>query len=132
MNPITCPKCGGNLEQVVHGGIEVDRCLNCAGIWFDSLEAEKLKAIKDSESVDIGNPQTSSHFDRIEGEIDCPRCHAKMIPMLDIDKYSIWYEKCPECHGVWFDAGEFKKFKRNFKPRGLLYGAIQVFRQKRD
>ncbi len=131
MNSITCPKCGGSLEQVIHKGIEVDRCLNCAGIWFDFLEAEQLKTIKGSESLDIGNPEIGSQFDRIDGEIYCPRCSEKMTRMLDIDQHSIWYEKCPECQGVWFDAGEFKKFKQNFQPRGWLHRARQMFRQKK-
>lgn len=130
MNPINCPKCGRSLEQVICGGIEVDRCLSCKGMWFDSLEAEQLKAIKGSESLDIGDPDTGSQFDKIAGNIDCPRCECRMIRMIDIDRYSIWYEKCSKCHGVWLDAGEFKKFKDNFQPQGLLHRARQAFRKK--
>lgn len=131
MNPITCPKCGEKLEQVVYAGVEVDRCVSCEGIWFDSFEAERLKTIKGSESLDTGKLETGSQFNRVEGEIDCPRCSTKMTRILDIDQYSIWYEKCPKCQGVWFDAGEFKKFKDNFQPRGFLNRARQMFRFKR-
>jgi Zn-finger nucleic acid-binding protein len=133
MNPTTCPKCRGNLEQVVCGDIEVDRCLYCKGIWFDSLEAEKLKAIKGSEILDIGDPETGSQLDKITGDIDCPRCEAKMIRMVDIDQHCIWYEKCSVCHGVWLDAGEFKNFKDNFKRQeGILGQVRKVFRRKRQ
>ena len=133
MNPTTCPKCGGSLEQVTCGGIEVDRCLYCKGIWFDSFEAEQLKAIEGSESLDIGDPKTGSQLDRITGEIDCPRCQAKMIRMVDIDQHCIWYEKCPVCQGVWLDAGEFKNFKDNFKRHDGILGQVRnVFQRKRQ
>ena len=133
MNPTICPKCGGSLEQVVCAGIEVDRCLCCKGIWFDSLEAEKLKAIKGSESLlDIGDPKTGTQLDQITEFINCLRCGTRMTRMVDIDQHCIWYEKCPVCHGVWLDAGEFKNFKDNFKRPGILGQAKKMFRRKRQ
>lgn len=132
MNSTLCPKCAGSLEQVVYAGIEVDRCLYCQGIWFDSLEAEKLKAVKGSEHLDIGNPETGSQLDKTIHDVDCPRCNARMNRMVDIDQHCIWYEKCPLCQGVWFDAGEFKRFKDNFNRQGILNQARSVFRRKRQ
>lgn len=114
---------------MVWGPIEVDRCLGCKGIWFDSLEAEQLKAIKGSESLDIGDQETGSQLDQLTVDMQCPRCKAKMTRMVDIDQHCIWYEICPKCRGVWLDAGEFKQFKDNFKPKGVLSRFSQVFRQ---
>ncbi len=37
-----CPKCGANLETEDYRGIEVDRCRECLGVWFDAGEAERL------------------------------------------------------------------------------------------
>ena len=130
MNSIICPKCAGSLEQLVFAGIEVDRCLYCKGIWFDSLEAETLKTLKGSEILDIGNPETGSQIDEITEDIDCPRCESKMTRMVDIDQHCIWYEKCPACNGVWLDAGEFKNFKDNFKRQGILGQVRKAFRRK--
>ncbi|MCA1991041.1 MAG: zf-TFIIB domain-containing protein [Coleofasciculus sp. S288] len=127
-----CPKCGGRLEQVLCAGIEVDRCLYCKGMWFDSFEAETLKVVQGSESLDVGDPQTGDRLDKITGEVDCPRCDRQMIRMVDIDQHCIWYEKCPNCNGVWLDAGEFKKFKDNFKGQGILGQIRHVFKRKRQ
>ena len=110
MSQMQCPKCQGSLEAVVYADVEVDRCTNCKGIWFDSLEAETLKKIKGSESIDIGDSETGNKFDAI-GDINCPKCKTKMTKMVDIKQSHIWYEKCPICYGIWFDAGEFKYFK---------------------
>lgn len=110
MSALECPKCKGSLEQVVYAGIEIDRCTNCRGIWFDSLEAEQLKKVQGSEKIDIGDSQTGSEFNKIE-DINCPKCHTKMTKMVELNQTHIWYEKCPVCYGIWFDAGEFKDFK---------------------
>lgn len=128
MNPPICPKCKGRLEQVIWSGVEVDRCLGCKGIWFDSLEAEQLKAIKGSEGLDIGDQEIGNQLDQLTDDIRCPRCKVKMTRMVDIDLHCIWYEICPKCRGVWLDAGEFTKFKDNFKPKGVLERFRQVFR----
>jgi Zn-finger nucleic acid-binding protein len=123
MSQLKCPKCQGNLEAVVYSNVEVDRCTNCKGLWFDSLEAQTLKNIKGSESIDTGDPETGSKFDEI-GDINCPKCHTKMTKMVELKQSHIWYEKCPVCYGVWFDAGEFK----DFKEEGMLDIFKDIFR----
>lgn len=110
MSQMTCPKCAGSLEAVLYANIEVDRCGNCKGIWFDSLVAQTLKKIEGSESLDIGDPKTGSKYNEM-GDINCPKCHTKMTKMVDLNQAHIWYEKCPVCYGIWFDAGEFKDYK---------------------
>ena len=110
MSQLECPKCQGSLEAIIYSEIEVDRCTNCQGIWFDSQEAQTLKKIIGAESIDIGNPETGKKFDEIE-TINCPKCQTKMTKMVDLKQSHIRYEKCPVCYGVWFDAGEFKDYK---------------------
>ena len=128
MKRIKCPKCSNRLEPVVYADIEVDRCVHCQGIWFDSLEAEILKNIPGSEILDRGNPLLGSKLNSLEKELICPRCQGKMVRMLDIDLYSIWYEKCVICHGIWLDAGEFKQFKENFRSRGWWERVMGAFK----
>lgn len=37
-----CPKCGGDLGTEVYHNIQVDRCNDCKGVWFDAGEVESL------------------------------------------------------------------------------------------
>ncbi len=120
MNALNCPKCNGHLKTVTYHNVEVDRCEQCHGIWFDFLEAETLKKIAGSEILDLGTVDSSLSGDRTSEELHCPRCQEPMIQMLDIDKERLWYEKCPNCQGIWLDAGEFNQFKQNFSPQGWL------------
>lgn len=37
-----CPKCGSDLHTIQLKGLDVDRCPNCNGTWFDAGEMEQL------------------------------------------------------------------------------------------
>jgi len=46
-----CPRCGADLRVEHFSGIEVERCPECLGIWFDSHEAERLVEANESKGV---------------------------------------------------------------------------------
>lgn len=107
---MNCPKCDGEFEKVTFSGIEVERCVSCAGLWFDLMEKEDLLAIEGSEAIDIGDAEVGERNARIRS-IKCPQCQVKMIPMIDRAQFHIQYESCPSCFGAYFDAGEFRDLK---------------------
>ena len=107
-----CPKCGHEMEQVIYGEVEVDRCTLCKGLWFDMLEHEQLKAVPGAEAIDTGDPEIGALLNR-DDRISCPRCGGRMIRMVDPEQPHIWYESCGVCHGVFFDAGEFADYRRH-------------------
>ena len=37
-----CPKCGGHLKAETFHEIQIERCPDCLGVWFDAGEAETL------------------------------------------------------------------------------------------
>jgi hypothetical protein len=39
-----CPKCGMQLEEVEFGGVKIDKCFHCEGIWLDKGELETMQA----------------------------------------------------------------------------------------
>ena len=103
-----CPKCQGELAQVEHQGVEIDRCSTCNGLWFDAFEHEELKSLSGSEAIDSVAPSSASPG-TVTG--NCPKCSVKMISMVVIGQPHISYESCGVCHGVFFDAGEFRDFR---------------------
>lgn len=108
---MTCPKCNAEMAKVAYESIEVNRCVQCDGLWFDMLEAEHMKALAGSEEIDIGDPAVGEALDE-RVRIDCPVCHTRMIKMVDARQSHIHYESCPVCYGVFFDAGEFADYKQ--------------------
>jgi len=121
--PINCPKCGSPMGKVTFASVVVDRCTSCRGLWFDAREHERLKDMKGSEEIDPepakGTKGTKSAATKREPEtsrasdakIDCPVCHTRMIRMVDHRQPHIHFESCTVCHGVFFDAGEFRDYK---------------------
>jgi len=107
-----CPKCEAEMEIVAYKNIDVHRCTGCKGLWFGMLEAIDLKTLEGSESIDIGNAATGREYNKV-GDIRCPECRANLIKMVDRDQPHIWYESCPNCFGVFFDAGEFRDYKEH-------------------
>ncbi len=107
---MNCPKCGSPMEKVAYQSIEVDRCTGCKGIWFDLLEHKRLKALPGSGTIDIGNPEAGKKLNAMKA-VNCPVCQTQMTRLVDVNQPHIWYESCPVCNGVVFDAGEFRDYK---------------------
>lgn len=107
-----CPKCQAQFEKITFQEIEVDRCLDCRGLWFDMLEKEDLVRIEGSEAIDIGSDQVGEKYRNMQ-DVNCPHCGVEMLPMVDKDNFHIKYESCPLCYGTFFDAGEFRDLKEH-------------------
>jgi hypothetical protein len=43
-----CPKCGGDLKEVEHHHVKVDRCVDCHGVWIDAGEIELFEHASDN------------------------------------------------------------------------------------
>ncbi len=120
---LQCPKCHHGMEEVAHGGVVIDRCTNCLGLWFDEGEARQLKEMAGSQALDTGDPVEGWKMDS-RADIDCPRCGRRMEKTSDPKQKHIWYEQCPD-HGLFMDAGEFSDFKEETLLdifRGLIKG----------
>jgi Zn-finger nucleic acid-binding protein len=120
---LQCPKCTHGMAEVKYGGIVIDRCSNCQGLWFDVGEAEQLKDRWMGDALDPGDASEGKKWDAVE-DIDCPRCGKKMHKTSDPKQPHIWYERCDE-HGLFMDAGEFSDYKHETlmdKFRGLVKG----------
>ena len=100
------------MEAVEFEGVEVDRCMNCKGIWFDAGEDGWLLGRDAAEAIDIGDPETGRRTDRID-RYRCPRCDGGMIRRVDPKQTQIKYEECTSCRGCFFDAGEFTELVRD-------------------
>ena len=102
-----CPKCRSDMEQVMIDGTEIDRCLDCRGLWFDEGELSKVKNKEAAAILDIGDVKTGKKQNEIE-HYRCPRCAGPMNRLVDPEQTHIWFEQCDSCNGSFFDAGELK------------------------
>jgi len=40
--------------------------------------------------------------------MSCPKCHNVALQEIEIKRSGIKVDRCPQCKGVWFDAGELE------------------------
>jgi len=48
-SPLVCPNCGGLMDNEDAGGVHLDVCLSCNGVWLDGGELTRLAEIDDEE-----------------------------------------------------------------------------------
>ncbi len=104
-----CPKCLKDMEVIDFNGIEIDRCIECFGMFFDHLEKEDLRSLKGAETIDIGDEFVGARLNEIV-DVPCPVCKVKMNHVLQTEPFEIKFESCPTCRGAFFDAGEFRDY----------------------
>lgn len=107
---MNCPRCQNQLETVVYGDLELDECVNCAGVWFDQNEFGQAKAAvaPDLQWLDFDIWKHPELFRLLPKPTTCPRCNAEMFA-LNYEKTGIEIDVCNHCYGVWLDDGEFEK-----------------------
>ncbi|HEX7038240.1 MAG TPA: zf-TFIIB domain-containing protein [Pseudomonadales bacterium] len=109
---MNCPKCPGTLEPKTYGRkITVHRCSDCGGLFCkpDVLLEMKKEWMADAV-LDSGDPRMGKALDKV-GDINCPNCNVPMEKTADERQTHIWFETCPQCKGVFLDAGEFTDLK---------------------
>ena len=67
--------------------------------YFAKLEAERIERKRAEQSKLNESAERKSHYMR------CPKCggHLKTEEF-----HRIQVDRCPDCHGVWFDGGEIE------------------------
>lgn len=107
---LTCPKDQGQMLHADAGGIWVERCDCCGGIWLDCGELDRLlRDKKVVQEVDTGSALTLRRFSlSAVGTRKCPRDGAVLTTLRHPEQGHIEIDRCPSCLGVFLDAGELK------------------------
>jgi uncharacterized protein len=104
---MTCPACGNSLTNMVAGNVAVDVCRHgCGGVWFDNFELKRIDGDGAAALNFVGRNPDLHLVD--SGKRTCPRCEDQpMFRRYFSRKKSVQIDECPNCGGVWLDAGEF-------------------------
>ena len=108
-----CPACGNNLEQTAIEDITLDVCRNgCGGIWFDRFELDKVDEAHESAGEALLatelDPDITVDHDR---KRKCPKCDMPMMRHFYSPSQHVEVDECPQCAGVWLDAGELQSIR---------------------
>jgi len=96
-----CPGCRRAFELLDVGGIEIDSCRICRGIWFDPGELTSMAGLK-SETPAPGKVTRASRY-------RCPDCRSKMTEYALFHPLNLLVDRCPEGHGVYLEDRELER-----------------------
>jgi len=103
-----CPLEKSDMIVVEHRNIELDYCLKCRGVWFDSGELDLFISVLNSEGAGLSNSKllTPQSAKVSETRRKCPICGLKMDKVLIGKEPGVLIDSCPKGDGLWFDGGE--------------------------
>jgi Zn-finger nucleic acid-binding protein len=112
-----CPACKNPLREKNAGGMTLDLCYGgCGGIWFDAAELERVSVSAPAATTLHTIWQIPSSNVRLGEPRVCPRCPEQVLErkwFSDLKQVEI--DQCPECGGIWLDAGEFSRIYEESK-----------------
>lgn len=92
--------------------------------YFARRDAELLKEQRAAQDKAAKDAERKSHY------LKCPKCGADLAT---VDRHGVQIDQCPECHGLWLDAGEFDTLSKNADPGfvGRVFGDLFAARKKK-
>jgi Zn-finger nucleic acid-binding protein len=107
-----CPHDGTLLQPVSILNVELDKCHECDGIWFDKGELEKARDagatdLEEAIEKEYGDPAYDQQA--TEGYMQCPRCDGRLFSHHYTYVAPVKVDTCRKCLGVWLDDGELDK-----------------------
>jgi uncharacterized protein len=114
-----CPLDKNDMIVVEHKKIEVDYCLQCSGVWFDSGELELLlETFRLQSGQSDGNLIDLKKAEVAESKRKCPVCGHKMDKVWLGETPRVLIDSCPLGDGLWFDGGELNQVLKQMTPQG--------------
>ncbi len=108
-----CPACDNSLQSTTIEDVTVDVCKNgCGGIWFDRFELGKLDELHECAGEALLDLETDKNA-KVDHERKrtCPKCEMPMMRHFLSPAMRVEIDECPQCAGVWLDAGELRSIR---------------------
>lgn len=120
-----CPVCDGELLTRKYETEQIDQCNKCNGVWLDWGEVVNIIRSRDekiSHAVKTKVLAMRGKDHRPSGDIKCPVCEKKLETYEYALNSGVILDKCPDNHGIWFDAYELEKIQAIFERIDLRSG----------
>ena len=117
-----CPRGCGMLHEIQLGGVELEECGVCIGMWVKQHVFQRLYAEEEKGAVTLG-PELAQHQVKAAPVetvkyVPCPEC-GKLMNRINFAKRSgVILDSCAK-HGTWFDADELRRVVEFIREGGL-------------
>ncbi len=119
---LQCPECRDALVKAAVGGIELDQCRRCGGVWLDRGLFERIAADREERGTVLGAlPGDQAKGAVAAGSVryrPCPAC-GKLMNRTNYGRISgVVLDTCKD-HGLWFDKDELRRVLEFIQKGGL-------------
>lgn len=104
-----CPRCQHGLDEVQIGGVNVEGCAGCGGVWFDNAELGAVARLQSGEMLALEDqflPGDAAPM--LQDKMHCPTCQVALFAFEFPHSPGITLDACPQCKGIWADDGELQ------------------------
>ena len=112
MPNLKCPRDATDLDMGKEHDIEVDRCHQCGGAWYDDEELALLEATVADEDSRRG----MIDYAKRTSELKCPVC-GTLMRAFNYRAHNLELDACTQAHGFWLDSGEASRVRDVMKER---------------
>ena len=126
-----CPRDGHEMVRTEFGGVAIDACPACGGVWFDAFELAKFddavehhgeELIMWLEQLVAGTPAVDLS-ERLPSPVDP---EVLMMRRFADPEGTIELDKCPVSGGIWLDAGELARLRARFPDEATRREATRI------
>jgi len=109
---LVCPGCKAPLVATAVGGVSLDQCHACGGLWIGQANFEHLAADRAERGQILGALPGAGHAQLVRLEAvryrPCPQC-GKLMNRTNYGRISgVVLDVCKD-HGLWFDQDELRQ-----------------------
>jgi Zn-finger nucleic acid-binding protein len=116
-----CPDCRTPLASSTVGGLALDQCGGCGGLWIDQKTFEGIAAAREARGEVLGALPAHEHGVVRLAEVHyrpCPCC-GKLMNRYNYARISgVVLDVCKD-HGLWFDQDELRQVLTFIEGGGL-------------
>lgn len=126
---MNCPACDHGLRPATAGGITVDVCERCGGLWFDRFELKEVDERNESAGESLLEARAKPHATvDVHRQRLCPRCDTSPMHRHFFSvRRQVSVDQCPRCDGYWLDPGELKSIRDEFATEGERVQAAEQY-----
>ncbi len=119
---VDCPACGNPMEVDFERGVEIHRCIGCAGLWLDPGELDAMVDDPGPAEADVATLREGMKQVQVPNQPvqyrKCPRCKSVMQRRNFGSHSGVIVDECRQ-HGIYLDPGEFEAIEAFIALGGL-------------
>lgn len=132
---LVCPGCQAALAATAVGGVSLDQCHACGGVWVGQKNFEQIAADRAGRGEVLGalpgeGPRVAVHLEAVRYR-PCPQC-GKFMNRTNYGRISgVVLDVCKD-HGLWFDRDELRQVLQFIEGGGLEKSHVRQVQEEEE